>query len=101
MITLTENSMKLFKELVEAASNWSGQPLYNEDGSATKSTNAWLTDLKKKGLVTTSEDEIQSIEGKKQKVQYVSFTKAGYELAKEVLPEKIFSLEDIKQTLGE
>ena len=98
-IKLTESSLKLFKDLVESASNWNGIPLYNEDGTATKADNANLTDLKKKGLITTQEDVSSDIGGKKVKIQWVNFTKDGYALAEELCPEKTFSLEDIKSTL--
>ena len=56
-IELTPASTELFKELAEDAPNWSGVPLYGGNVASSVSRNGSLTDLKKKGLIVTDEDE--------------------------------------------
>ncbi|HHJ15903.1 MAG TPA: hypothetical protein ENJ80_04310 [Gammaproteobacteria bacterium] len=63
-IKLTAASKKLFLALANDAENWSGTPMF--EGS--KSERGNLTDLKKKGLVTTDTDE---------GVLWVGFTDTG------------------------
>lgn len=84
---LTNNELTLLKELLNDAADWSGSPLWNQDDSKTKSDNAILGSLVKKGLVTTQEDEVTSMNMtrkgrfKSHKVQYVSFTETGLQYA--------------------
>ena len=54
---LTPASTELFKELAEDADNWSGVPLYGGNVESSVSRNGSLTDLKKKNLITTGEEE--------------------------------------------
>jgi len=56
-VTLTEHSHLLFIELANDAGNWSGTPLFGGNVGDEVSDKGNLTDLKKKGLVTTFEDE--------------------------------------------
>lgn len=68
---LTEGSKKLFLELADDAPNWSGKPLFGANVGGDKSSLGHLTDLKKKGLLTTSQDEDNP------KCFWVSFTDLG------------------------
>jgi len=53
MENISADSLSLFIELASDAENWNGQPLLN----ITKEQRGNLSDLKKKGLVTTFRDE--------------------------------------------
>ncbi len=66
--SLSPASLALFVELAKSAGDWGGQPLF--EGSDSERGN--LTDLKKKGLVTTFEDRGDS---------FIIFTEAGTALA--------------------
>ena len=68
--SLSPASLALFIELANKAGEWAGQPLF--EGSDAERGN--LTDLKKKGLVTTYEDRGDS---------FIIFTDAGDALALE------------------
>ena len=67
-ISLSAGSMALFVALVEDAPNWSGSPLFGGNVGSGEANKGHLTDLKKKGLVTTWEDEGNS---------WVDFTTVG------------------------
>jgi hypothetical protein len=67
-LELTEASLALFIAYAKDAGNWSGTPMIG--GSAADRGN--LTDLKKKGLVTTFRDE---------GCDFVCFTDEGIKLA--------------------
>ena len=54
---LTAKSEALFLLYARNAGNWGGSPLWDEQGIATKSDLGNLTDLKKKGLLDTDEDD--------------------------------------------
>lgn len=69
---LTSASYNLFTALVKDAGNWSGMPLYQ----GLRSENGNLTDLKRKGLVGTQEDEGNT---------WVYFTEAGRDMALQVV----------------
>ena len=56
MQTLTPASHELFMAYAEDAGNWSGTPLVGGNVPATKEATGNLTDLKRKGLLTTWED---------------------------------------------
>ena len=71
MTNLTEGTKALFIELVEDADQWNGQPLYQHTARDT-SANGHLTDLKKKGLVTSCDSEGDI---------FIDFTDAGIEYA--------------------
>lgn len=52
--SLSEESKKLFIEYLADAGNWNGQPMWNHNvGSNNQKENGFLTDWKKKGLVST------------------------------------------------
>ena len=51
---LSQGSRKLLEELANEAPNWSGSPLLPD---LKKKEEGYLTDLKKKGLITTDIDE--------------------------------------------
>ena len=53
MTEITEASLSLFISLANDAENWSGEPLID----ITKEQRGNLSDLKKKGLLTTFRDE--------------------------------------------
>ena len=69
---LTDGSLELFLDLAADAPNWSGQPLFGGNVGGSQASKGHLSDLKKKGLVTTQEDEGLS---------WVIFTDAGKALA--------------------
>jgi len=68
---LSPASLSLFLALANDADNWSGTPLW--DGNKREAGN--LTDLKKKGLLKTDQDEDNK------KCFWVFFTESGKELA--------------------
>src|SRR5262245_41257501 len=68
-VTLTPASLDLFLGFAEDAPNWSGSPLV----TLTPAQRGNLADLKKKGLLTTWEDEDGCV--------FVNFTDAGIALA--------------------
>lgn len=73
-IELTVESKKLFIDLAEDADNWNGTPLWEGNVGGGSVANGNLTDLKKKGLLTTDLDpEDDCI--------WVIFTEAGKEYA--------------------
>ena len=67
---LTAGSAQLFEELAKDAGNWGGNPLVDFDGQPAKKGH--LTDLKRKRLIETFEDE---------GCTFVSFTLRGLVLA--------------------
>ena len=70
---LTEASKALFLAYAEDAGNWSGTPCVGGNVGGSKADAGNLTDLKKKGLVTTYRDE---------GCEWVVFTPVGVEFAK-------------------
>lgn len=68
---LFPDSLALFTAFAKDSGNWSGTPMID----ITPEQRGNLTDLKRKGLVTTSTDE---------GIQWLSFTALGKELAKEI-----------------
>lgn len=76
MATLTEASKKLFLELAKDAPNWGGTPMF----TGTKAETGNLTDLKKKGLITTQDEPRRGQET----LIWVDFTVEGKALAKEL-----------------
>ena len=69
--SLSPASLALFTELAKDNTNWNGQPMIN-----IAANQRWnLTDLKKRGLLTTFKDE---------GVAFAIFTDAGKALAKEL-----------------
>ena len=72
--TLSPETLALFIVLVEDAGNWSGQPMIGQGANVatTKETRGNITDLKRKGLVTTYKDRGDT---------FVAFTPAAKELA--------------------
>ena len=71
---LTEKSLALFLAYAKDAGNWSGVPLVGGNIGGSKEDAGNLTDLKRKGLVTTHRDE---------GLDWVSFTGSGIAFAKE------------------
>jgi len=74
MEDLTKRSFELFLEYAKDASNWNGTPLVGGNVFHSKIENGNLTDLKKKNLITTFEDEGDI---------WINFTDVGKNLAKE------------------
>jgi len=72
---LSDGGLELFTDLAEDAGNWSGQPLFGGNVGCDPSDRGWLTELKKKGLVTTFADDEDS------SLSWVVFTDAGRALA--------------------
>jgi hypothetical protein len=72
--TPTPASLELFLSLANDAANWSGIPLLGGNVATDKQLRGNLTDLKKKGLLTTFKDEGEI---------WVHFTEAGKALAAE------------------
>lgn len=70
---LTSGSLDLFLALARDADNWSGHPLFGGNVGHGKANKGHLTDLKKRGLVTTQDDERGD--------SFVTFTEAGEALA--------------------
>ena len=73
MINLPENVAKLFESLAKDADNWSGTPLFGEDGTykpvlGYKEDRGLLTKLKRAGLVETFKSD---------GCLWVRFTEAG------------------------
>lgn len=54
---LSAEALAYFLALAGDAGNWAGQPLIGGNVPTTKATEGYLTDLKKKGFVTTTIDE--------------------------------------------
>jgi len=73
-ISLSPEALAYFIELAEDAPDWSGSPLIGGNVEQTKQRDGYLTDLKKKDLLTTQEDEGDV---------WVYFTPAGRGLAAE------------------
>lgn len=71
-IELTEASKALFVAYANDAGNWSGNPLVGGNVGGSKQDAGNLTDLKKKGLVTTHRDE---------GLEWLTFTPLGKEFA--------------------
>jgi len=65
---LTEDSVRLFKDIANDAGNWGGTPMVGGNVCTTKADLGNLTDLKKHGLLSTFESD---------GCQFVSFTKKG------------------------
>jgi hypothetical protein len=74
-ISLTEASQKLFIAYAEDACNWSGTPLVGGNVGGTKEDQGNLTDLKKKGLLSTFKSD---------GLEWVSFTDQGIAYAKQL-----------------
>jgi hypothetical protein len=68
---LTAESKALFLELANDAGDWEGSPMVD----VTPATRGNLTDLKKKGLITTFVDE---------GIAWVTFTESGITLAEQL-----------------
>lgn len=68
---MTPATMKLFEMLCVDAPNWSGSPLIGGNFDFGKAERGNLSDLKKRGLVTSDGE-------------YVDFTEAGIALAREL-----------------
>lgn len=77
-IELTEGSKELFIALIKDAGNWSGVPLFGGNVGHAPADKGHLTDLKKKGLLTTDQDEDN------RKCHWVYFTEEGKKLGKEL-----------------
>lgn len=72
---ITEKSFEVFMAYAKDAANWSGQPLVGGNVGGSKSERGNLTQLKKAGLITTSQSHDLGVQS------WVSFTEAGQELA--------------------
>ena len=72
-IELTEASKALFLAYAKDSGNWSGTPLVGGNVGGSKEDRGNLTDLKKKGLITTFKSD---------GLDWVSFTPLGVEYAK-------------------
>lgn len=70
---ITEASKSLFVAYAKDAGNWGGTPLVGGNVGGSKQDAGNLTDLKKRGLLTTFESD---------RLQWVSFTDAGVTYAK-------------------
>lgn len=71
---LTPASLALFLAYANDAGNWSGTPLIGGNVGGKKEERGNLTDLKRKGLITTFRDE---------GCDWLSFTEAGIAFAAE------------------
>lgn len=72
---VSSGSLALFKDLIDDAPNWSGQPLFGGNVGGSQESKGHLTDLKKKGLVETwVDDEDRSL-------SWVCFTAKGRRFA--------------------
>lgn len=56
-LNLTADTQAFFVEIVEDLGNWSGMPLFGGNISDSAKNKGHLTDLKKKGLVTSFREE--------------------------------------------
>lgn len=72
---LTNREMEAFKALANAAGDWNGCPLADDAMELDGPGKALLTNLKKKGLVTTDNDD---------GCVWVNFTANGKKLAQEL-----------------
>lgn len=77
-VKLSPKSEALFRDLIKDADNWSGTPLFGGNVGGDKKSAGNLTDLKKKELLTTCQDE------ENKNCQWVHFTDKGLDLAKEM-----------------
>lgn len=73
MPTLTATSHATFVAYALDAGNWSGMPLVGGNVESTAETRGNLTDLKRKGLISTFSEDGDV---------WVCFTSEGYEYAK-------------------
>ena len=80
-ITLTDESRKLFFAYFKDADNWSGQPLVGGNVGRNPADKGNLTDLKRKGLVTTYAEEPGDQPFGAPPCSWLSFTKLGYAFA--------------------
>lgn len=71
-VSLTEESLKLFLLYANDAGNWNGNPLVGGNITHTQKDNGNLTDLKKKGLLTTFRSD---------GYDWIEFTAAGIAFA--------------------
>ena len=74
-IILTDASKALFVAYANDAGNWNGTPMVGGNVGGSKEDRGNLTDLKRKGLLTTFRDE---------GLDWVSFTDAGLDYAKSI-----------------
>lgn len=72
--SLTAASLEIFLLYADDAVNWSGTPLVGGNVQCSREARGNLTDLKRKGFITTFTDE---------GCVFISFTKDGVALAKE------------------
>ena len=85
-ITLTEKSRELFFDYLKDADNWSGEPLVGGNVGRKPSDKGNLTDLKRKGLVTTwAEDPSDFASWTGPKCTWLNFTTLGLAYAKHTL----------------
>lgn len=77
---LKTGSLDLFAMMWLDAPNWSGTPLIGGNFDITKEERGNLTDLKRRGLLTTSRDEDGNI--------WVEFTEDGEALAADLFPPR-------------
>lgn len=74
MVEITERSLELFLAYARDAGNWGGTPLVGGNVGGKREDSGNLTQLKKAGLLYTSEDD---------GAVYIRFTDAGRALAAE------------------
>ena len=84
-ITLTEQSRQLFFDYLKDACNWSGEPLVGGNVGREPGDKGNLTDLKRKGLVTTFAEDPGDQPVGARPCSWLSFTTLGYAYAKHVL----------------
>ena len=80
MEQLTEESKALFVQYVEDAGNWSGTPLGGGNVASSMKNNGHITDMKKKGLITTFEHEFNRGEFQ----TFMQWTQKGIDYARSI-----------------
>jgi len=80
MEELTKDTKALFVEYIEDAGNWSGRPLVGGNIESSMKNNGHLTDLKKKGLITTFEHEFN----RGQFETFIEWTQKGIDYARTI-----------------
>lgn len=86
-ITLTEQSRELFFDYLKDACNWSGEPLVGGNVGRKPSNKGNLTDLKRKGLVTTWAEDYGDQPLGARPCSWLKFTTLGYAYAKHTLDD--------------
>ena len=79
--TLTGESLRVFMAYAEDAGNWGGMPLVGGNVGGTREERGNLTDLKRKGLITTHVEKNGGGDGSD--IVWITFTDEGRKFAED------------------